>query len=83
MHDEDIIARIRTSLLFQSYIRGELDEAQGVDFLGMLDIFSHTPKDVVRRELKHIEEAAERQGDQVIQGFLRACRRRFAAYIHG
>lgn len=83
VHDEDTVARLRESLLFQAYLRGELDQCVGVDFLGMLGVFSHTPKAVMRRELKHLEESAERQGDQTLHNFLRECRRRFSAYLHG
>jgi len=83
IHDEDTLAGVRDSLLFQAYLRGNLEECVGVDFLGILGVFSHTPKAVVRRELKHLEESAERQGDRAIQEFLRECRRRFAAYLHG
>lgn len=83
VHDEDTVVRVRESLLFQAYVRGELDKCVGVDFLGMLGVFSHTPKAVVRRELKHLEESAERQGDQKLQDFLRECRSRFPTYLHG
>jgi len=83
IHDEDLLAQVRESLLFQAYIRGDLDTTLGVDFLGILGVFSHTPKALVRRELKHLQEAAERQGDQVLQDFLRECRQRFSGYLQG
>jgi len=81
VHDEDVIAEVRHSLLFEAYERGQIGQAVGVDFLGLLGVFSHTPKTVVRRELARLEEAAERQRDDAVSQFLRECRKRFAAYL--
>ncbi|NIM06359.1 MAG: hypothetical protein GTO55_08120 [Armatimonadetes bacterium] len=83
VHDEDLVARVRDSMLYDQYLREGLESALGMDFLGMLGVFSPTPKNVVKRELSHLEGAAERQGDETVLAFLRECRKKFSTYLAG
>ncbi len=81
VHSEDQVARVRDSELFRRYRGGEADSARGVDFLSIVDAFSHTPRAVIRRRYNELVAAAQDVGDEDVLKLLKYCKQRFAALM--
>ena len=60
----------RSRLLFRRFKEGRLDDADVVHLLGLLGLYDHTPPVEVRREFKHLRDAASAVGDAEFSAFL-------------
>jgi len=81
IQDADLIRKVRESDLFMKFAQGKLDEARGLDFMAMIEAFSHTPPDVIIRKFKQLVAVAERSNDPAVIRLLSECKHRFGSFM--
>jgi len=79
MDKKSYLTKIRESECYKKYC--EKKEMRGLDFLDMLNAYSHTPPEELRRSMKLIETIAKDLSDTEIVEFLNWCRGMFDNYL--
>jgi len=73
------LAMIRESVCFRKF--EEDQEPRGLDFLDMLNVYSHTPPKAIRESLRLLRTMANHEGDELLLRFLKWCHGTFAPYL--
>jgi len=73
------LLQIRESECFKKYLDNH--EIRGLDFLDMLNAYSHTPPDELRRSIRLLETIAKDFSDNEILDFFKWCRNQFDSYL--
>ena len=73
------VTRIRQSACFRKFQDNE--KPRGLDFLDMLNSYSHTPPEEIRRSLRLIETIAGDESDEAVLRFVKWCRQMFTSYL--
>jgi hypothetical protein len=77
-----VLEERRSRLLFRHFKEGRLEEGDVVHLLGLLGLYDHTAPVEVRREFKHLRDAATAVGDAEFLAFLDAAAQRFHTYLN-
>ncbi|MGA8153294.1 MAG: hypothetical protein WB952_20250 [Terriglobales bacterium] len=81
VHPEDLVAQVRKSRLFQSYLEGRWSEVEAIDLINFLEVYDHTPGDEKRRRLKTFQAAAKQVKDEEVVQFLENIALKFKTYL--
>ena len=73
------LASIRQSACFQKFEANQ--EPRGLDFLDMVNAYSHTPSDEIRRSLRLLDTMAGDEKDEQLLCFVKWCRQTFTSYL--
>jgi hypothetical protein len=82
VHNEDLVAKVRKSRLFQSYREGRWNEVEAIDLINFLEVYDHTPGEEKRRRLKTFQSAAKDLKDDDVVQFLENVTSRFRVYLN-
>ena len=77
IHTEDVIGRIQASPLFGKFRQGWKD-VEALEVYDVLDAYTHTPADALRRKLSRLKTVAATAGDREVIRFLDELGTRFS-----
>ena len=76
------IEKAKAKLLYRLYKDGHLEEADVVHFLGLVELYDHTPPKEIRKQFRQARSDGETTQDAEFLEFLAAVAMRFANYIN-
>ncbi|MBU0677081.1 MAG: hypothetical protein KJ626_03115 [Verrucomicrobia bacterium] len=76
------IEKAKSKLLYQLYKDGHMADADVVHFLGLVELYDHTPPSEIRKQVRQLRSDGETTKDREFLEFLDVVSTRFAGYIN-
>jgi hypothetical protein len=76
------VEKAKSKLLYRLYEDGHMADADVVHFLGLVELYDHTPPSEIRKQVRQLRSDGEITQDREFLKFLDAVAVRFASYIN-